>query len=380
MTTVIDLKQATALQKIQVNFSFFKKDIVFTIAFSLALFSSALHMPKLEYINLRVLISLFNLMIAVKAFEQLRLLDRLGVAILNRCSNSRRVSAVLISLTFFSAMFVTNDVSLITFVPLTLIIGKKAEIAKTETVILQTIAANIGSSLTPMGNPQNLFIFSYYHLKTVEFILTVGLFALLGIGLLAIFIFRMERREITIHFKKYSFEDRRQAVIWGIVFAIIIASIVGGISYYWAFAVVLLTVLLCNRSLLLKIDYVLLLTFICFFIFIGNLSHFELIHSLAARILNGSASVYFSSILSSQVISNVPASILLAKFTNDWRPLLLGVNIGGLGTLVASLASLISYKLFSRQNPEETKDYLFKFSFYNFGFLIVLSLVQYLLF
>lgn len=276
-------------------------------------------------------------------------------------------------------MFVTNDVALITFVPLTLIIGQKAEIAKVETVILQTIAANIGSSLTPMGNPQNLFIFSYYRLGTMEFFSTVGLLAVMGIFLLGVFVFRMERQELKINLPKRPLKEYKKTAIWGIVFTIIIVSIMGGISYQLAFLAVLLTVLFSDRSLLLKIDYLLLFTFICFFIFIGNLSHIVAVHAFVHQVLHSTSSVYFGSILASQVISNVPASILLSKFTGDWQALLLGVNVGGLGTLVASLASLISYKLFSSDHMKARKEYLVKFTIYNFGFLIILAFIMDLL-
>lgn len=385
MAAVMMLKQTIGIPDVKKTiilpgFSFLKRDLVFTSAFTLALVSSAYQVPKLEYMNVRVLISLFNLMLAVKAFEQLKLLDKVAAAILTHCSSSRTVSAILVSLAFISSMFVTNDVALITFVPLTLIIGKRAEIAKAKTVILQTIAANIGSSLTPMGNPQNLFIFSYFHLSPLEFFSAMGMFVMIGMGFLAVFVIRLENRELTIELPKLPLENNKKAIIWGIVFALIVVSILGGISYKWAFIAVMLTVLISDRSLLLKIDYSLLLTFICFFIFIGNAANLKAVHAFAGHVLHNYGSVNFSSIIASQVISNVPASILLAKFTAHWQPLLLGVNIGGLGTLIGSLASLISYKLFSSHNPHESRRYLAKFSLYNIGFLIVLALIQYGLF
>lgn len=378
------MKQMTLVQNsknIKIPFlRFFKRDIVFTITFTLAIASSLIQAPQLESINLRVLISLFNLMIAIKAFEELKLLDRLAIAILKHCSNSRQVSAILIMLAFLSSMFVTNDVALITFVPLAMIISKTAGIDAAETVILQTVAANIGSSLTPMGNPQNLFIFSFFHLKSLEFFSTMGSFAILGITILALFLIRFEPRKLKMSLPGISKAAPGKNAVWMIVFTLIIASVLGGLSYKLAFFIVISTVLFVDRSLLVKIDYFLLFTFISFFIFIGNLSNIDAIHSFIQEILSSSASVYFTSIIASQFISNVPTAILLAKFTNDWQPLLLGVNVGGLGTLIASLASLISYKLFSSQNPQEAKNYLIKFSFYNLGLLIVLALVQYFLF
>lgn len=150
-------------------FGFLKKDIVFTISLTLAIVSCFYQQPKLEYVNFKVIISLFNLLIAIKAFEELKVLDKFAIVILNRCKTSKFVSAILISFCFFSSMFVTNDVALLTFVPLAIVISKKTKMNMTKTIILQTIAANLGSSLTPMGNPQNLFIYSYYGLKPVPF-------------------------------------------------------------------------------------------------------------------------------------------------------------------------------------------------------------------
>jgi Na+/H+ antiporter NhaD/arsenite permease-like protein len=364
-------------KKIDLNSGFLIKDLVFTISLILATLSCFIHAPKLHYIDFKVLVSLFNLMLAVKAFEELKLLDKFAVAILNKCNNSKRISAILIFLCFFTSMFVTNDVALITFVPLTLIISKKTHLNMLETIILQTIAANIGSSLTPMGNPQNLFIFSYYGIKPLQFLSTVLFVAVVGMCVLYFLISKLRSKTLKVNLPVIAIVDQKKSIVWGIVFCIIIASILGVISYQLAFLITMVTVCLLNRKLLLKVDYLLLLTFICFFIFIGNLSNIALVQSFASEHLKDSTAVYFNSILLSQFISNVPASILLAKFTTDWHPLLIGVNLGGLGTIIASLASVISYKLFIQKYPSESKTYLIKFSIYNFSFLSFLMIVQY---
>lgn len=352
--------------------------MVFTISLLLAAASCFVHPPKMEYLNFHVLVSLFNLMLAIKAFEELRLLDKFAISILNKTNNSRSVSAILIILCFFSSMFVTNDVALLTFVPLTLVIGKKTNMPTMETIILQTIGANIGSSLTPMGNPQNLFIYSYYGVTPGPFFATVLFMAALGLGSLYLLIHRLPKRELKVAISPIALDDRKKALIWGIVLTIIIASIFGIIHYQIALIITLMTVLFLNRNLLMQIDYLLLITFVCFFIFIGNISNSDAVQAVASASLKDSDSVYFSSIFLSQFISNVPASILLASFTTDWKPLLLGVNIGGLGTIIASLASVISYKLYIQANPDEGKKYLIKFSIYNFSFLAFLILSQYI--
>ncbi|MBT2698691.1 anion transporter [Bacillus sp. ISL-40] len=374
------MKESVLIQenkRIKLNFSFLKKDMVFTVSLILAATSCFIHPIKLEYINFQVLVSLFSLMLTIKALEELKLLEKFAIVIINNCNNSRSVSAILILLCFFSSMFVTNDIALLTLVPLTLVVSRKTKMPMMETIILQTIAANIGSSLTPMGNPQNLFIYSYYGIKPMPFFMTVLFLAVLGISSLYLLINRLHKRELKVVLTPLPIDDWKKPTVWGLVLAIIIASIFGVVSYQVALVVTLMTVVGLNVKLLIKIDYLLLLTFICFFIFIGNVSNSNTLQAVASASLKDPTSVYFSSIFLSQFISNVPASILLAEFTTDWKPLLLGVNIGGLGTIVASLASVISYKLFIQANPTESKKYLIKFSLYNFSFLAFLSLIQY---
>ena len=374
------MKESVLVQnkkKININFGFFIKDKVFTISLLLAIASCFIHPPKLEYINIHVLVSLFNLMLAVKALDEHRVLDKIAISIVTSCNSSKSVSAILIFLCFFSSMFVTNDVALLTFVPLTLVISKRTSTPMMETIILQTIAANIGSSLTPMGNPQNLFIYAHYGLNPTTFFYTAFSIAVLGIVALYFWIHRLHEKQLKVDLAPIQVENRKAAMVLGLVLAVIIASIFGVISFQIAFIVTLVTVFLFNKKLLMKIDYSLLLTFICLFIFVGNISHTNAVQAIASASLKDSSSVYFSSILLSQLISNVPASILLAEFTTDWKPLLLGVNIGGLGTIIASMASVISYKLYIQVNPEETKKYLLTFSIYNFSFSAFFTFVQY---
>jgi Na+/H+ antiporter NhaD/arsenite permease-like protein len=361
------------------NFDFVKKDMVFSISVVLAAASCFIQTPKLEYINFGVLVSLFNLMIAIKAFEELKLLDKFAITILKKSKNSRTVSAILIFLCFIFSMIVTNDVALLTFIPLTLIISKNANINMMETIILQTIAANIGSSLTPMGNPQNLFIYSHYSIKPMAFFSTILLMGVIGTSLLYISVKRISKKTIQVNLPAVSVVNRMEAISWGIVLAVIIGSILGLLSFQIAFIITLMAAGFLNRRILFKIDYLLLITFICFFIFIGNISSIHAVNTVAGSNLNDSASVFFSSIFISQLISNVPASILLANFTTDWKPLLLGVNVGGLGTIIASLASLISYKLFIQANPKESTLFMIKFSIYNFTFLALITLFQFII-
>lgn len=369
------------LNKRIINFSFdiFKKDIVFTIALVLAVASCFLYTPKLQYIDFKVIFSLFNLMLVVKAFEELKILDKVAIKIVNKYNNYRKISLVLILLCFFSSMLITNDVALITFVPLTLIISSKTKVQMIDTIIFQTLAANIGSSLTPMGNPQNLFIFSHYGLAPQQFFAAVGVFVIVGGVWLYVLNRKIKNKALEVKLESVKLSNKREGLVWAAVFCFITASILGFVSYMVAFTVTILAVLILNKSLLTKIDYLLLVTFVCFFIFIGNISNVDSIYSYMSKHLNSQASVYLSSLFSSQFISNVPAAILLSNFTDNWKPLLMGVNIGGMGTIIASLASVISYKLYIKDNFQAGKQYMLKFTVYNFVGLILLGSFGYVL-
>lgn len=360
-------------------FDFFKKDIVFTASVVLAAVSCFFASPKLEYIDFRVLACLFNIMIVVKAFEELHLLDRLSVGILRRCGTNRGVSLVLILMSFFLSMVFTNDVALLTLVPLAIIIGKKSGIDMMTTVIFQTLAANIGSSLTPMGNPQNLYIYSFYNLKAGQFFSVVGVFAILGLAWLLILNRKISGAKLEVSLEQVVTGDKKRIAVWAVVFLIIILSVFRIVHYGIAFACVVVCALAIDRRLLLKADYRLILTFIGFFIFIGNLSNISYVSEFMKGVVNSSTATYFGSVLLSQIISNVPCAILLSGFTSHWRELLLGVNIGGMGTIIASLASVISYKLYVGENPNEGGKYMARFSLYNVFGVVLFTGLNYLL-
>ena len=247
-----------------------------------------------------------------------------------------------------------------------------------ETIILETIAANIGSSLTPMGNPQNFFIFAHYGIKPMQFFAAIFLVVVLGMVVLFFLNQRLKNKALEIEIPNIPIKNKKAATIWGILFFIISASILGVLSYNLVFLITLGTACMLDIKLLKKIDYLLLITFICFFIFIGNISELKVVHTIANEHLKSPTSIFFSSIILSQVISNVPTAIFLSKFSVNWQPLLIGVNLGGLGTIIASLASVISFKMFSKSEPKKSKMYLLKFSVYNFSMLALLTLIYYL--
>lgn len=353
-----------------------QQEIIFTVALALAVITSFLALPKLHYLDWEVLICLFNLMLVLQAFEELKVLDKASIHILSKYGNMRSLSFVLILITFFSAMLITNDVALITFVPIALIIARKADFDPMYLIILQTLAANIGSSLTPMGNPQNLFLFSYYHIPISAFLLKTFFFVCLGALWLLLLNLRLPVKPLIFQLSPIEMGSGKKVILYFGLFFIIILSILHLISYWFALGITLLIILTFDRGLILKVDYFLLATFICFFIFIGNLANLPKVAAFIHGVLNSQAKSYSVSILLSQFISNVPCAILLASFTKHWDAVLLGVNIGGMGTLIASLASVISYKFYAK--TYNGKAYLIKFHLINFASLAVFSGLFYL--
>lgn len=356
-----------------------KRECVLVIALTLAFLTSFFSLPKIEYIDFKVLILLFNLMIVVAAFSELQVLDNIAVFVLQRCKSYRDVSLALVFTTFIASMIFTNDVALITFVPLTLIIGKKANIKVMKIIIFQTLAANLGSSLTPMGNPQNLFIYSFYNISPVEFLKLTFPIAALAIVFLAGIILKWKNEDLKFQLDDISVGNRIEVFCFSILFVIILFSVFYSIDYKVAFIITVIMVFLLKKSLFLKVDYFLLLNFVGFFLFIGNISNMYMIKNFMEGILSGGTNTYFAGVLSSQLISNVPATMLLSGFTHYYKELLLAVNVGGMGTLIASLASLIAYKLYIKEYREKSREYIRVFTIYNVMGLAIFIPIIYIL-
>ena len=357
---------------------FVKKEIVLIIAVVLALGSSLIAKPQISYIDFKVLILLFNLMIVVAAFKDLNVLDSIAISLLKKCNTYKSVSFALVFITFISSMVVTNDVALITFVPLSIVIAKKANISVLKIVVFQTLAANLGSSFTPMGNPQNLFIYSFYNLSPIDFFKITLPILVLSIIFLVLLILKDKKINLNIELEDVKIKNKRDVVLFSILFIVILLSVFHIVDYKLTFIITIITVLLLNKSLFKEVDYSLLITFIGFFIFVGNISTLEVVRNFMEGVLNSKESTYLSGILASQVISNVPATMLLSGFTLNFRELLLGVNIGGMGTLIASLASVISYKLYLGEFKEEGNTYFKTFTVYNIIGLILFTLIIFL--
>lgn len=362
--------------------SFIKKETVLTIAFILAVISSFFVTPSLDYfdyIDFRVLGILLSLMIIMAAFQQIGIFDKIGTVLLKQTRTVRQLCGVLILLCFFSSMLITNDVALITFVPFALFTLKKAnrEDKMIFVIVLQTVAANLGSMLTPTGNPQNLYLYSISEMSFSEFIFFMLPYTAVSLAIIIITLFFCKNEKIDttlLTSEKVVFKSDKkaklQATIYTLLFILGILTVCHLIPYYILLALVVASLLLLDHRVLLKADYCLIFTFICFFIFIGNIGNIESVKTVLEQAVKGNEVLI--GIISSQAISNVPATLMLSGFTTDYKQLLLGVNIGGLGTLIASMASLISYKMYA-QNYNTTKGkYMFWFTVCNVGFLVVL--------
>lgn len=355
---------------------FVKKECVLVIAVTLAILSSFISMPKLSYIDFKVLILLFNLMVVVAAFKELKFLDSIAIGLLKKCNTYTSISLALVFITFISSMIVTNDVALITFVPLSIVIARKANINVLKIVIFQTLAANLGSSFTPMGNPQNLYIYSFYNLSPIDFFKITLPIVILAVLFLVLLVFKDKKMNLSLDLEDVKIDNKRDVYLFGGLFLIILLSVFHVIDYKVTFLITIVMVLILNKKLFSQVDYSLLITFIGFFIFVGNISTMDVVKNFMEGILNSPKSTFLASVLSSQVISNVPATMLLSGFTDHFKELLLGVNIGGMGTLIASLASVISYKIYASEFGND--NYMKSFTFYNILGLIIFVPIAYI--
>lgn len=355
---------------------FLKKECVLVIAVTLAILSSFISIPKMSYIDFNVLILLFNLMVVVAAFKELKVLDSIAIGLLKKCNTYTSISLALVFITFISSMIVTNDVALITFVPLSIVIARKANINVLKIVIFQTLAANLGSSFTPMGNPQNLYIYSFYNLSPIDFFKITLPIVILAVLFLVLLVFKDKKMNLSLDLEDVKIDNKRDVYLFGGLFLIILLSVFHVIDYKVTFLITIVMVLILNKKLFSQVDYSLLITFIGFFIFVGNISTMDVVKNFMEGILNSPKSTFLASVLSSQVISNVPATMLLSGFTDHFKELLLGVNIGGMGTLIASLASVISYKIYASEFGND--NYMKSFTFYNILGLIIFVPIAYM--
>ena len=363
-------------------FSFVKKNIVMLIAL-LAAAVTAIFVPPdrqyLQYFDYKTLTCLFCTLAVVCALKNIRFFYMLAHKVVELFKNARMSVLALTYITFIGSMLIANDMALLTFLPLGFLVlsttGKEKYMAFT--FIMQNIAANLGGMLTPFGNPQNLYLYTKFNIPTGEFMGIMAIPFLVSILLITLccFIFvKPEPLEITEEKIKLS---PARTVIYLILFALSIVIVFRVIPYWIGLIVIPAVLLIMDRRALKMVDYPLLLTFVFFFIFSGNMARIDVIRELFSSLLE--KNTLLVSVISCQFISNVPSAILLSQFTDNYRELLLGVNIGGAGTLIASLASLITFREYIKHNPKRAGYYIGLFSAFNFGFLIILTVICLLL-
>lgn len=356
---------------------FARREAVLSASALLAVVSMAFVRPDREYagyVDLRTLALLFCLMTVMAGLQGLGVFEQAGRLLLKGASGRRQTAAVLVGLCFFSSMVVTNDVALITFVPFALTVLGLAgmEDMAVAVVVLQTLGANLGSMLTPVGNPQNLYLYSRAGMKAGEFVGLMLPYWGLSLALLAACVFFAGRGAAgKAALGPAGKRPRlRIAVLYAVLFALALAVVAGVLPWPPVFAVTAAAVFAADKRALKRVDYSLLATFCCFFVFIGNMGRIPAFRELLARLVEGRE--VLAAVAASQVISNVPAALLLSGFTGRWEALIVGTNLGGLGTLIASMASLISYKYIAACCPEKKGRYLLWFTAANLGFLVCL--------
>lgn len=372
---------------------FIKKEIVLWIALALAVLSMFVVKPDsryLGYVDFRTLAILFCLMAVVAGFKRQGVFELLAEKLLSVAGSVRGMVTVLVLLCFFMSMVITNDVALITFVPFTIAVMGRTEAGIKErwllkTVVMQTIAANLGSMLTPIGNPQNLYLFGLSDLGVGGFVRLMLPYTLLSLLLLLGWIFCASRRdkktvdkaaesEGTEPGKKRGSGSAERMIAYSVL-AVISLLAVGHIIPYWAaFASVLAYTLCRDRKVLSQVDYALLCTFAALFVLIGNIGRIPAFRDFLMRMTEGWEIAV--SVAASQIMSNVPAAILLSGFTNRIEGLIVGTNLGGLGTMIASMASLISFKYIAAAGERRGR-YFLLFTVANLVFLAVLSAAAY---
>ena len=353
-----------------------KKNIVMFVALTAALVTMFFVPPNrgyLDYFDVKTLTCLFCVLAVVCALKNIQFFYVLAKKIVQLFKNARVAILALVYITFIGSMLIANDMALLTFLPLGYFVlsttGKTRYMAFT--YIMQNIAANLGGMLTPFGNPQNLYLYSFFEIPTGEFMSIMALPFLIAVALITVCCLIFVRPDpLTMKDDPIRLPAKR-TVLYLALFALSIAIVFRGIPYWVGLVIIPAVLIFADRKALKDVDYPLLLTFVFFFVFAGNMAKLPPVRDLFSWLLNKSTLIF--SVASCQVISNVPSAILLSQFTTNYRELLLGVNIGGVGTLISSLASLITFREYTKRNPGKSLHYVLLFSAFNFAFLILLT-------
>ena len=355
---------------------FIKKNTVLVIAAVLAFASCFIVKPDAEYLgyfDLKTLTCLFCTLAVICALKNIRFFTIVAKRIVKLAGNTRTLSLALVYITFIGSMFLANDMALLTFLPLGYIslsaTGKEKYMAPI--FILQNIAANLGGMLTPFGNPQNLYIYTKFNIPTLEFMGIMVLPFLLAIVMFTVCCLFIPKESLELSGEVERVASKKKTIFYLILFAFAILTVFRIVPYYICLPITFLAVFFTDKDALKKVDYPLLLTFVFFFLLAGNVARIGVVSEFFSILLE--KNTLLTAIGSCQMISNVPSAILLSEFTTNYKELLLGVNIGGVGTLISSLASLITFREYTSHVKGKTLQYIGLFSAFNFGFLIVLT-------
>ena len=360
---------------------FFKSSVVLLVALAAAGIT-CIFVPVdreyLGYFDLQTLACLFCTLAVVAAFKNIRFFEWLADVIVRRFKNMRNIVLALVFVTYFGSMIMANDMALITFLPLGYFVLESCGNRKLTafTFIMQNIAANLGGMLTPFGNPQNLYLYSFYSIGAGEFFRIMALpFTVAFVLILGVCLF-VKPQGAQVLSRPHNAPPVWRSVAYAALFALSVLIVFDVFPYYWGLLAVAVCLLVLDFRAVLRVDYGLLLTFCAFFVFSGNMARIPAVRDFLGGLIALDPLAF--GVLSCQVISNVPSAVLLSRFTSDYASLLVAVNIGGLGTPVASLASLITLNTYRRVRPGETKKYILKFLLINFSFLAVLIGAGYL--
>ncbi len=361
---------------------FIKSHAVLCIAILAALLTAIIVPPDaqyLSYFDFKTLTCLFCTLAVVCALRNVRFFTALARKIVQLFKNTRACILALVYITFLGSMLIANDMALLTFLPLGYFVlsstGKTKYMAFT--FIMQNIAANLGGMLTPFGNPQNLYLYTKFNIPTGAFVSTMLPPFCFSVALITLCCFFIKKESLTVPEEEIRLPIAR-TVIYGILFALSIIIVFRIIPFVVGLIVIPLVLLFMDRKALKQVDYALLFTFVAFFIFAGNMARIKPVQDFFGTLMQKSPLLV--SALSCQIISNVPSAILLSQFTLDYAPLLVGVNIGGVGTLISSLASLITFQEYAKHEPKKIGKYVLLFSLFNFAFLGVLTALEYFIF
>lgn len=361
--------------------TFAKKNVVMLIAFGAALVTMLFVPPDKEYLgyfDFKTLTCLFCVLAVVCALRGIRFFYMLAQKIVACFKTTRMSILALVYITFIGSMLIANDMALLTFLPLGYLVlsttHKERHMAFT--FIMQNIAANLGGMLTPFGNPQNLYLYTKFQIDNGEFMRIMAPPFLVSVVLITVCCLFIPSEPLKMDGEPLHLDSKR-TVLYLLLFALSIAIVFRGVPYYIGLLVIPTVLFFADRHALREVDYPLLLTFVFFFIFSGNMARIPAVQELFSTLLQ--KNTLLVSVLSCQVISNVPSAILLSQFTNDYTALLVGVNIGGVGTLIASLASLITFREYGKHAPGQTGRYVALFSAFNFTFLLLLTGMEHIL-